>query len=149
MPDEIKTDPDWPTPKVKQEIKTEPCEKNSNTCFPVEFVENQLPAKTGLGWKSAEAAFEQLMIEKPWEHDDEVCDETLIPAPKSYLSKPKQGERSPRQCWLRLRRSWLKKKFYASHDRSWKYPIQEYYLLITLPSSNHPMGLSSTLLAML
>ena len=111
MPDEIKTDPDWPTPKVKQEIKTEPCEKNSNTCFPVEFVENQLPAKTGLGWKSAEAAFEQLMIEKPWEHDDEVCDETLIPAPKSYLSKPKQGERSPRQCWLRLRRSWLKKNF--------------------------------------
>ena len=97
--------------EIKTEIKTEICEKNSNNCFPVEFLEKQSPAKTGPGCRSAEAVFEQHMIENPWEHDQEDYEETLVPAPKSYLTKPKPGERSPRQCWLRLRRSWLKKNF--------------------------------------
>ena len=97
--------------EIKKEIKTEQSDQTSDSCFPPEFVQKQLQLKSQSDWRTPEAVFEQLMIDKPWENDDEECDETLVPAPKSNLRKPKPGEKNPRQCWLRLGRSWLKKNF--------------------------------------
>ena len=97
--------------EIKQEIKTERCELNSDTCFPPEFVNNQLPPKTDPSCKTPRAAFEQHIIANPWDDDNEEYDDTLVSAPKSNLKKPKPGEKNPRQCWLKLRRSWLKTNF--------------------------------------